>query len=304
MRKYRQIVCIGAALQLSMALLFTDHSAWADTPSTTQTPQNTSTATTQKPLLERLSEIGTLSLYSVYAGSPINNLGSSYQPSPDGSLDTSSPHVFDTTVTTGYRLSKYSFAGVVNHFKYFPIGNPVGVGERITFMDPILYVSRSKLFEYQGLVIDGRVTAQLPMSANDGLQANRLATALSAVFNAHLDVPSTKLTVGLFGYLRGFVATSSSPSNAPTYRVYLAPYANYQLTKRVAATLWIDLLNATRRAGTGLISGLQAGTVDIEPGLNFDITDKISINPVLNLYPGHLTLASTSIMAFLSAKAF
>jgi|GEM_PF-875680 hypothetical protein len=304
MRRYRRIISVGATLQLALGLLITDHSSWADTSTSVEVPQNTSTATTQKPLLERLSEVGTLSLYSVYAGSPINNLGSSYQPSSDGTLDTSSPHVFDTTVTTGYRLSKYSFAGVVNHFKYFPIGNPVGAGDRITFMDPVLYVSRSKLIEYQGLVVDGRLTSQLPLSSNDGLQANGLATALSAVLNAHIDVPTTKLTMGLFGYLRGYIATSTSPANAPTYKVYLAPYANYQLTKRVAATLWIDLLSATRKAGTGLISGLKAGTVDIEPGLNFDITDNISINPVLNLYPGNLTLASTSIMAFLTAKAF
>jgi hypothetical protein len=304
MRKYRRISLAYAALQLASVLLITDHFVWADTQVTAEVPQNTSTATTEKPLLERLSEIGTLSLYSVYSGSPLSNLSSSYQPSSDGTLDVTSPQVFDTTLTTGYRLSKNSFAGVVNHFKYYPVGNPVGNGQTVHLMDPILYVSRSKLVDYKGVVVDGRLTAQLPLSSKDGLQANHLASAVSAVFNTHYDVPTTKLTMGLFGYLRGYIATAQSPLDAPTYKIYLAPYANYQLTKKIAATLWIDLLSATRRAGSGFFSGLTAGEVDIEPGLNFDITDNISINPVLNLFPGHLTLASTSVMAFLTAKAF
>lgn len=304
MRKYRRISFASAALQLSLSLLITDHSVWAETTTSGQPPQNVSTTTTEKPLLERLSEIGTLSLYSVYSGSPVNNITSSYQPSSDGKLDVTSPQVFDTTITAGYRLSKYSFTGVVNHFKYYPVGNPVGSGQSIQLMDPILYVSRSKLIDYNGFVVDGRLTAQLPLSSNDSLQANRLASAISSVLNAHYDLPGSKLTLGLFGYLRGYIPTAQSPADAPTYKIYVAPYANYQMTKKVAATLWIDLLSATRRAGSGFFSGLNAGEVDIEPGLNFDITDNISINPVLNLYPGHLTLASTSIMAFLTAKAF
>ena len=44
--------------------------------------------------------------------------------------------------------------------------------------------------------------------------------------------------------------------------------------------------------------------VDIEPGINWDITPNISVNPYLNIYPNSLTMNATSINMILTAKAF
>jgi hypothetical protein len=44
---------------------------------------------------------------------------------------------------------------------------------------------------------------------------------------------------------------------------------------------------------------------DIEPGVNWDvIPGQLSFNPMLNIYPGHATLASTSIQMVIVGKAF
>jgi hypothetical protein len=44
--------------------------------------------------------------------------------------------------------------------------------------------------------------------------------------------------------------------------------------------------------------------MDLEPGINWDVNRYLSVNPILNIYPSNLTLASTSIQAVLIGKVF
>jgi hypothetical protein len=282
-----------------LGMAFFDQSGWADTMSV----ETTSTTTTKKPVLERLSEIGTLNYFGVYRGASLSNLGNTMQPAVSGS-PSNSPQSIESTLTAGYKVNPDLVVGAMGHFYYYPVGNPVGTGQDLQMLDPILTVNQSNIVNAHGFKLAGRYSAHLPLTKVDTLQTNNLATALTTTWISSYEVPNTTLTVGLFGYLRGYVPTENAGPSVLTYKVYLAPNANYQLSKTVALTLWVDLLQITRNRGTGFISGMTNDVVDIEPGINWDLTKNVSLNPVINIYPTHPTLASTSLQAFIIARAF
>jgi hypothetical protein len=265
--------------------------------------QNVSTIS-RKSFLDLLSEKTTLVYSGTFRGGPLMDLRNSCQPSVDGNIDRTNPLSVESQVTAGYKLSKDLMVGAVGHFMYFPVGKPVGTGQNVQLLDPSLTISKSDLIRWEGFRLKGSLLAELPAVADDFLQRNHLATALSSVVNMTYTLPNSPLTVGVFGYLRGYVPTSEASPTCRTYKVYVAPNFNYQLTESFAATLWIDLIQANRYAGSHFITGLENATVDIEPGINFDITKNVSFNPILNIYPAHPTLSSTSIQANIVAKAF
>jgi hypothetical protein len=44
--------------------------------------------------------------------------------------------------------------------------------------------------------------------------------------------------------------------------------------------------------------------MDIEPGVNWDVTPFLSLNPFLNIYPGKMTMSATSLQMVLAGKIF
>jgi hypothetical protein len=257
-----------------------------------------------KTFLDQFTEHTTLSYYGIYRGGSLANLGSPFQPNIDGTLDSSSPQVLDSSLTGGYKIPGGFLAGAIARFYLFPTLDPRGTNQKIQLMDPILFLAKPGLVNTSHFKLDGRITLQLPLSQDDALIHNHLAGALSATFNSRYEDLSGKLTLGIYGYVRGFIPTPDMMANAPTDSLAAAPYVNYKITEALTATLWVDLVQATRTRGTGFLSGLINGPIDIEPGINWDINKTFSINPILNLYPDHLTLASSSIQILMMAKAF
>lgn len=284
---------LNSAFLLGVAAL-ASQGAYSDTTGVSTTPE--------KSTYEKISEKLALTYFGTYNGASVTNLTSSVQPNVDGTPDTSSPQSLDSLVTVGYKVNKDLMMGVVGRFLYYPVGNPVGTGHAIQGLDPALTFSRNNVINQSGFKLGLRLNVNLPISSNDFLVPRHLATALTPTFVMNYDVPSTSLSVGLFSFIRGYIPTSDSPNNVRTYKLYFGPNANYQLSKTVAATLWIDI-GFNRNRGTGFFT-YSSDTVDVQPGINWDVTKNISINPVLNIYPSNLTLAATSLKAYIVAKAF
>jgi hypothetical protein len=281
--------------------------SWLGTPvkaSGTSAPSNVTTVTAEKSLLEKLSEYGTLDYFGTYRGSSLSRMDSTLQPGVNGALDPTSPAMLDNSITAGYKINKDWIVGGVGHFYLFPWSDPNGGGQKLQLLDPTLFVSRPELINDRGFKLDTRLTFFLPMSKYDTLVSNGLATAITAVFNARHEALMSNLTVGVYSYVRAYIPTSDTHANAPSNTVVAAPYGSFQVNDRLAVTLLVDLLSVTRNYGTGFFSGLKTGVVDIEPGISWDITKNITINPFLNIYPSNPTLASTSIQASIIAKAF
>ncbi len=277
---------------------------YADSANPAASPPLNTSITTEKSFLDKLSEHSTLSLFSTYHGGALGSMGSAMTPNPPGVFDPPSPQVFDTVFTAGYKIQKDLTTGVLGHFYFFPGTGPSG--QAVQTLDPMLFISKANVVDSNGFKLDAGLRMYLPVSDHDTLRPNHLATSFRAIANSHFETLNSKLTVGYYAYLQVYVPSNDNRAEsgpAPSYYIYGAPYVNYQLSNTVAATLWVDLIQATRNVGTGFFV-LDNGPVDLEPGISWDITKNITINPGLNIYAGHPTLATTSLQAIIIAKAF
>ncbi len=268
-----------------------------------QTASSPTSSTASTSLFDRASEYFTLNYYGTYRGAPLSSFGNSLQPAADGKLDPKNPLSLENQITASYRLNQDVAAGIQAHFFYYPVGKPAGSGQGLENLDPVLIVNWSNLVQKGGFKLNGRFTADLPLTGVDFLQKNKLMTGLALYGIASYAVPETPLTLGLYSYVKGYVPTADTPLGAMTYRLYACPNANYQLRNNLSVSLWVDLLQLSRTSGTGFVSGLKNEMVDIEPGISWDITKNIAFNPFLNIYPSNFTLSATSIQANISAKA-
>src|SRR5687767_8797681 len=105
------------------------------------------TTTANTSVMDVLSEKAVLSYFGIYRGAPLGDLSNSLQPTPAGQLDPSSPQSIENLVTAGYKIDKDLMVGVLGHFNYFPIGNPVGTGQNLQMLDPVLMVQKSNMIK-------------------------------------------------------------------------------------------------------------------------------------------------------------
>ena len=266
---------------------------------------NTSTTTTVPSFYERVSEKVMLNYFGTYRGSSLSHLGDSLTPDAKGIPDKDTPQHIESVVTAGFRVNKDLMVGIMAHFYNYPgAAKPSSNSAGFQMYDPAIAVFQSNLINNGPFKLNGRLITYIPLTSVDILQREHQAVAISPTFIATYDVPRTPLTIGIWSYLRAYIPTADAVANARTYKIYIAPNLNYQLTRTLAATLWVDLVQAARTKGTGFFSGIDNAAVDIEPGISWDVTKNITINPLINIYPGSLTLAATSIQANIIARAF
>jgi hypothetical protein len=172
------------------------------------------------------------------------------------------------------------------------------------WLDPALMISRANMVNNNGFKIKGQLFATLPMSRYDTLKKNGTISGVSPTAIMTYDVPKSKLSVGLYSYLTAYIPGSDTTENYRTLKLVMAPNANYQITKSFAATMWIDAIQVTRKRHTGIFSGMNNPEMDIEPGVNWDVTPFLSLNPFLNIYPGKMTMSATSLQMVLAGKIF
>jgi hypothetical protein len=261
-----------------------------------------------------------MSYFGVYRGAALGDLGNSYQPNLQGNPDPSfGAQGVESFITTGYKFGedKTWMIGMNTHFFYNAAAQPSPVaGQQINagieMLNPSIELTKSNIINSNGWKLKGYLFGQLPVSQYDviGSAVSPGAggiTAIEVAGNLTYDIPGTRWTVGYYTYITNYIYAPSS-TNATGYRTikyYGAPNANYQITPTVAGTLWIDGLQVTRAQGTPFLGGLSNYTTDIEPGIAWDIIPgNLTVNPVINFYPGYPTLAATSVQAVIIGRAW
>ncbi len=254
---------------------------------------------------DKISKHVGLSYYNVFRGAPLSDVTNRYQPAPDGSLDTTNTQNLESTITAGWKFSKDWLFGTYTHFYFSPMGNPTSENNaNMQWLDPALLISKANMVETGGLKIKGQLSATLPVSQYDTLKKNGLITGITPMANILYEIPKTKLTIGLYTYFTAYIPGSNAIEDHRTMKLIMAPNANYQINKSLAATLWIDAVQVKRYKHSGFFSGMNNPDMDIEPGINWDINQYLSFNPFLNIYPSKPTLSATSFQAALAGKIF
>lgn len=231
-----------------------------------------------------------LSYYGVYYG-PSLGQRNDYTPSYDGS--SGDVQNLDGIITAGYRVSKKFLAGVAVPLVYVPYRD-----KGVTMNNLFLKLANSEFWK------NGRskmgLSSRFYLPTNGDSRKSGFVTGARIEQNFTYDLKKAPVTLGLYTYEKALFYNATATSGTPL-TLYAAPYLNYQFSKRVAATLWVDLVQLTQAKGKSF-SEMQNAPVDIEPGINWDVTDNLSLNPYLNLFPGNMTADSSSLGLIVSAK--
>jgi hypothetical protein len=293
----------GGVLIFNLGLMALGAAAMAD-DTTAALPAQQSTTEIAPSTYDKIAEKVGLTYFGIYRGASVSTATSRLQPNIQGNPDPEEPISFENYVTAGYKPAKDWLIGAQAHFMLFPSGMNMNTGMDAQALDPSIVISKANLVDTHGLKLKLSLYTYIPMTSPDLLNKYKEATSIAPTFNLSYDVPKTALNLGLYGYVQGFVPTAATVDGARTWRIVAAPYGSYALTKSVQATLWFDFVSLKRYQGSAFFAGAKNDPMDIEPGINWDITPYISVNPILNIYPSNPTLAATSVQAVLVGKVF
>lgn len=265
---------------------------------------NTSIANPKPAIAPGLLDNYTLTYFGVYRGASVNDPGNQYQPNLNGTLDTDHTQSMENYITAGYKLDKDTTVGVSAHFYYAPNGMPETLSNSsLEMLDPSLVIGRANMIKAGTFSMTGKVFMDLPLSQYDTARKNGFLTSFSPTGIFNYDVPGTKLSIGMYDYLSLYVPGPNTPDAHRVYKFYVAPTANYQLTKTVAATLWVDLIQGTHNTQTNMmLTAMHNEEGDIEPGINWEFLPGYNFNPQVNIYPSNPTLNATSFQAVVTGK--
>jgi hypothetical protein len=245
-----------------------------------------------------------LSYSGLFKGPSLAHWTDGRQPNVNGELMDTNPQSLENVISLSYAFKSGWNTGISGHFLILPIGVQSQGKPSIQFLDPMVYFEKPRWYEHSGWTLGGKLTVQLPVSSVDSLTPNHLVLSVTPAFTVTYLLPGTRLSFSAQTFLRGYVPQMHAGPHWLTYKVFFAPHLSYQVHRKLALTLWVDLISGVRYAGTPFFGGVSNDEVDIQPGLSWDISDSINFSPVLNLYPRHLSWASSSFQASFTARAF
>lgn len=213
-------------------------------------------------------------------GGPSITHPSSLQPNSKGVIDPTAPQEMDTMLVLGYKISENVSVGPFVEFHYRPV-----FGQDIQMNEPALMVRDRKLFASSRLVFGGDFLLFAPAASPWSRQTDFL-TGAEAIHITTYTIGN--LTLGLYGFVRGNAFGSFEPGTSQyDLRIYAAPNLSYNLSSKVQFTVWNDLISLRHFLGT---SGLTNDPIDVEPGINWNVTPYFSINPYINIFSDTPTL--------------
>ena len=165
--------------------------------------------------------------------------------------------------------------------------------------DPFLKLAHSSLISYGNwnLYADARI--HFPVSRLS--RENQQVLGLQSVQVLTYDVENSRWTLGLYGAER-YNSIRVQEGRGNDFEFYVAPNVSYQLHPRVALTLLYEIRSSHGFGDRALL--LQNDEMDIEPGVSWDVTPSLMINPYLHIPTKGTGLAATSVGMLLNWNLF
>jgi len=252
----------------------------------------TSTSTTNAPsLLDHF----TTSYFGVYSGpslSPNNDFAG--QPGPDGKE--AGTQGLESYIGAFYKLGSSGFRVganidvVVESFRE----------HTVTMNDPFASIVGSKFLDSHGWTMGGDVRVYTPISAAS--QTANLLTGMRT--DQWTSYTLGRWTAGAYTFARVNAFYGAGDGSNSDLLFDISPNANYQLTERLAVTFWTDIVQlSNQRSHFGLTAWTNA-PIDFQTGVAYQISKLWTVNPFINVYPGSMSVASTSLNAILIGKFY
>jgi hypothetical protein len=229
--------------------------------------------------------------FAVFYGPSIGK-PSAYQPTPYGEKDIEHPVVLRNFLGVGYNVTDEIAITPTASWLWSPIGRSV-----FTLQDPYIRVSHSSVWSTSitNLYSDFRVHLPITRLSQD----ERMLLGVQTFNSFVMDVPGTSLSVGTYASARMNFFGKMAYGN--DLELYLAPNLNYQYSDNASVILVYEM-NAVHVLGTQAWQLENSGTA-LQPGMAWLVTDRLMLNPYLNIATGgRVSLSSTSIGLNLSLR--
>ena len=301
---------------IAVALLSATAS-FADTTTTAPVSAGNQSVAQESPSTwQTLNEKAVLALWAQHHGPSLSGFDARNQPD-DVTATGGGPQYTEGVVTAGWKVNKDTMIGAIAHFNLFFDGGPSGPqydangqggshGLDMQMLDPALVIRHTLIHDNgNGLSMNGYLYTYLGFtqrSAHD-LRATEDLMSISPTLNLNWDIPGTKVSLGAYGYVRGYIPRGGA-ADPRLYKLNFCPNANWQFSKTVGANVWVDLVQATHKQSQNGLFNMTEPNADIEPGINWDISPKFALNPMLNIYPANPTLATTSLFVTVVGRLF
>lgn len=227
-----------------------------------------------------------------YSGPQIANPGSSYTTDYFGNTN-KKPQNADDLITVGYQVTPDFRPGIGIPFNFVPMDSSVIQTKQLYFG-----IIDATLLNWGNLTIHTDFRIYTPIGYLAAVQDVKTGVRASQV--TLYPIPGSRFTVGCYTYVRAWMYGANGTGRRNDFEIYLSPFASYKIVKGLYATVWSDWLQLGHQYGTS--GGLKNLPVDIQPGIRWDVTSKLSLNPYLNLIPSYLTADNISLGLVVNAQ--
>lgn len=228
-----------------------------------------------------------LSYFGILNGPTLTDL-TTYR--PDMMSVPNQPVVVRNFLGLGYNLNNNITVSGTAYWNVQPVLNP-----QVQIQDPFLKISDNSLFQSGNFNLYSDVRFHFPVTSMS--QASDLKMGVQSV-NALTFIPEgSRFVFGLYASL--WSNFYGQYGYGDDIFAYLGPNVSYQISPTLALTVLYDL-QASHVLGDDLFNFYSNGT-DLEPGIFWDITPRLSINPYLNILPGgNMSFSTTSFGMYMS----
>lgn len=270
-------------------------------------PQNSSTMSLPGNGAPGILSKFTARVDEVYYGASLSGLGDPNQPNDVQKDAPGAPVFIRSNVGLGYKISPDLVAGAVARVDYLPKANNNTLWE-----DAYLRLMAPKLIDKGAFTAVGDLRFYVPTSHLSRMNGEE--TAIMTRFVPSYTPTGSRWTYGTIFYHTWYLrdarvdSVDAYATNAWSSEFYAGPNVSYQMTPTVALSALYEfdavrLSNANGFFNYTSDTHSSNGFTDFEPGVSWDITPNINLNPFLNMYPGsNFSLDTTNINVVLGIK--
>jgi len=243
-----------------------------------------------------------INYFGIFYGPSVGNPTTGYQPDLGGKPDHDHPLLVRNFATFSHNFSDQLSLAATGYWTWQPVAP-----QSLDVQDPFLRLAYNSLVHVGGFNLYGDFRIHFPLSSLSQQMNEKLGAQLFEAGTYQVD--QSKFMLGLYFSQR---ANFFGHQKIITYQgryywqpagddleFYLAPNINYQVSPKVSITVLYEMY-ASHTLGQKLFSLNSDGT-DLEPGVAWEITPSIMLNPYLNLLTGgKVSLNSTSFGMMLS----
>ncbi len=189
----------------------------------------------------------------------------------------------------GYRFSKDFSLAAVAQYTYRPV-----LSQDITMRDPFIKAAFGNIINSDGFSLSGDLRAYLPTSRLS--QDNKMVIGLRNSMGASYDIPGSRVSLGAATRIRlNTFSTELADKNQQDIYFYLGPSVSYKISNTVSAVVLYEM-QAGHYLGTSLSSTGAVDVTDLQPGISWDVTPNLNLNPFVNFYTGGKILRESTYL--------